>query len=150
MFRSMARVALLLVLSLGFAPGAWAELQAWDQEKVTALAGELEEKTGILRQAVRRETPTGLPQRQRRAWHNLRDELGAIESAAGRLHRAVQAGESQEETLPTYRRLMSSVSRARDERSRVNVLEPIEGKIEAAAAVLRQLQPFYDESAPLE
>ena len=50
------------ILALTATPSS-AELTPWDQEKVTALAGDLHKKTQELRASVRREVPptTGSP-----------------------------------------------------------------------------------------
>jgi hypothetical protein len=133
------------ILALTATPSS-AGLTPWDQEKVTALAGELHKKTQELRASVRREVPptTGSP--SNRAHFRFRDELQAIEATARRLHNALAAGEGQAETLPTYRRMIRSVRAAAEEIPRLNVVEPTASLIDAVAEVLRTLRPYYEET----
>ena len=79
----------------------------------------------------------------------LRDDVSSIHATAGRLHTALGEGSGLDETLPTYRRLISSVRSASDELRRVQLGEPVAGKIEAAGAVLRRLRPYYEEEPPI-
>ena len=149
MVRWTTLVALLVAAVLIGAPEARAELMEWDQAKVTALAGELAEKTSNLRDAVRRQPAPTLGQTGRRAHHRLRDELSTIEATARRLHNALSEGATQEETFPTYRRLITSVREAAREVNRIDLGEPAAGRVEEAAEVLRRLRPYYEEAPPV-
>ncbi len=142
LFLSIA--ALVLAASL-----ASAELTAWDQEKVTAIAAELVEATNDLRGALRRQPPPTLGQPGRSAFHRLRDELSAIESTARRLHRALAEGATRDETFPTYRRMIRFVRNAAVESRRISLGEPAAGRVKASADVLRRLRPYYDEEPPI-
>jgi hypothetical protein len=149
MVRVTTVAALLVAAALIGAPQARAELMEWDQAKVTALAGELAEKTKDLRDAVRRQPAPTLGQVGRRAHHQLRDELWTIESTSRRLRDALSEGATMEETLPTYRRLITSVRNAARELRRMQLGEPAAGRVEAAADVLRRLRPYYEEAPPV-
>jgi hypothetical protein len=85
----------------------------------------------------------------RAAFHRLRDELGAIESAARRLYSALAGGATRDETFPTYRRLIRSVRSASQEIPRLGGGRDDAPKLAAAAEVLRQLRLFYEEEPPL-
>ena len=137
-------VALLFTATL-----ASAELTPWNQEQVTAIAGKLVEATSDLRTTLRQQPPPTLGQPGKRAFHQLRDDVSSIHATAGRLQTALGEGATRDETLPTYRRMISSVRSASDELRRIQLGEPVSGKIEAAAAVLRELRPFYEEEPPI-
>ncbi len=140
----LVAIALMLPAAL-----AGAELKPWDQERVTALAGELQQKTHELRNAVRRVPPPTLGQPGQRAFHRLRDELGAIEATARRLHKALAKGATREETFPTYRRLILAVRSASQEVPRLGGGRDDAPRIAATAEVLRQLRQYYEEEPPL-
>jgi uncharacterized membrane protein YccC len=139
----LSMVALLMTATL-----ASAELTAWDQEQVTAIAAELAEKTKDLRNTLRRQPPPTLGQPGKRAFHQLRDDLASIQATARRLHNALAEGATRDETFPTYQRLMSSVRSASDELRRTNLGEPVTGRVEAAAEALGRLRPYYEEDPP--
>ncbi len=139
-------VAMALMLPAAL---AGAELKPWDQERVTALAGELQQKTQELRDAVRRVPPPTLGQPGQRAFHILRDELGAIEATARRLHKALAGGATREETFPTYRRLIRAVRSASQEVPRLGGGRDDAPRIAATAEVLRQLRQYYEEEPAL-
>mgnify|MGYP001817929837 CR=1 FL=1 len=139
----LSMVALLATATL-----ASAELTAWDQEQVTAIAADLVDTTSDLRDTLRRQPPPTLGQPGKRAFHQLRDDLASIQATARRLHNALAEGATRDETLPTYQRLMVTVRSARDELRRTNLGEPVTGRVEAAAEALRRLQPYYEEEPP--
>lgn len=150
--RQVFRILASLLLGAGLvfsATLAGAELTAWDQEKVTAVAAELVEATGDLQTTLRRQPPPTTGQPGKRAFHQLRDDVSAIDSTARRLRNALAEGAGREETFPTYRRMISSVRSASSELRRTNLGEPAAGKVKAAGDVLRRLQPFYEEEPPI-
>lgn len=150
--RDKARTSALLLPIAAFvlsASLASAELAAWDQEKVTAIAAELVEATKDLRSSLRKQPPPTLGQPGMASFHRLRDELSTIETTAGRLHRSLVEGETRDETLPTYRRMIRSVRSAREDARRISIGEPVAGKIQTAADALRRLGPYYEEEPPV-
>ncbi len=140
----LSMVALLVTATF-----ASAELTAWNQEQVTAIAAELAETTTDLRNALRRQPPPTLGQPGKRAFFQLRDDLASIQATARRLHNALAEGATRDETFPTYQRLISSVRSAADELRRTQLGEPVAGKVAAAADALRRLRPYYEEEPPL-
>ena len=148
--KSWTQVSLLVGIALMLTAAlANAELKPWDQENVTALAGELHRKTKDMRAAVRRVPPPTLGQPGQRAFHRLRDELGAIEATARRLHKALADGATREESFPTYRRLIRAVRNASEEVPRLGGGRDAAPKLASAAEVLRQLRQYYEEEPPL-
>jgi len=149
MIRATA-IALLCAFSITVpATAARAALADWDQGKVTALANDLVEAAQGLQGALRRQPPPTLGQPGRRAFWALRDEMQGIVAASRRLHAAVSSGAGQDETYPTYRRILRSARRAARETRRIQLGQPIPEKIEAIAGAIRALRPFFDEEAPL-
>ena len=145
----MRATLLAAAVALLTATVANAEIVTWNQEQVTAIAGELFEKTRELRATLRRQPPRTLGQSGRRAFFRLRDEMGTIESASRRLHSALAAGEGREETYPTYRRMILAVRNVAQELRRMDLGEPANGRIQAAAEVLRRLRKYYEEEPPV-
>jgi hypothetical protein len=147
-FRTLASLPPLAALVFS-AVLASAELAPWDQEKVTAIAAELMEATGDLRATLRKQPQPSLGQPGRRALHQFRDDVAAIDTTARRLHTALAEGATQEATFPTYRRMITSVRSASDELRRMQLGEPAASKVQAAGDVLRKLRPFYEEEPPI-
>lgn len=148
--RTPILASLLLAMAMVVAAAvASAEVTVWDQEKVTAIAGELVEATRDLRSAVRKQPSPQLGQPGRAAFFRLRDDLSAIETTAGRLHRALSQGAGHDETFPTYRRMIRSVRSASDELRRIQIQEPVKSRLETAADALRRLRPYYEEAPPI-
>ena len=143
--RGSILASLALALSLIAAPVATAELQPWNQEKVTAIAGELQPATRALRESLRRQPPPTLGQAGKRAFWRLRDQLRSIESTSRRLHNALLAGEGHEESFPIYRRMITLVRDAARELNRIPTQKPVEEHIETVAGVLKRLRPFYEK-----
>jgi len=137
---SMVLVAPVIVASV-----ATAELLPWDQEKVTAIAGELPPATRALRDSLRQKPRPTLGQAGRRAFWRLRDQLRSIEATSRRLHNALLAGEGREETFPIYRRMITTVRDAVRELNRIPTVKPVEANVETVAGVLKRLRPFYEK-----
>jgi hypothetical protein len=133
------------VAFLATATLASAELKPWNQEEVTAAAAKLTEATADLRAALRKQPPPTRGQPGKRAFHQLRDDVTAVDQTASRLHNALKEGATLDETFPTYQRMLSSVRSAQRELRRLQLGEPVAGKLQAAGDALRQLQPYYDE-----
>ena len=148
--RALTQLSLLAAIALMLtATPAGTDLKPWQQERVTALAGELQQATQNLRNAVRRVPPPTLGQPGQLAFHRLRDELGAIDATARRLHKALAKGATREETFPTYRRLILAVRSASQEVPRLGGGRDDAPRIAATAEVLRQLRQYYEEEPPL-
>src|SRR5215831_638897 len=99
-----AIAALALAGTAGLARVAAAQTQAWNQEVVTATAGELEDAVAGLRDVVRGSPNLDIPAK-RRKMYQIMDNLRLIEYSATSLHASLKNGAGMEETLPTYKRL---------------------------------------------
>ena len=128
---------------------AQAELAAWDQAAVTSAAADVATTSGALQDALRLQNPPTVSQPGRRAFFRLRDDVSTLVSASGRLQRALEGGATQEETLPTYRRLLTTARDAERETRSIGLGEPVTGKIAATAGALRKLRTYYEEPPSL-
>lgn len=137
--------ALLLAAALAAPPSASAELAKWDQERVTAIAGELANAIKDLRKAVRQVPPPTVGQPGTHSYYELLDTLGGLESASKRLNKALADGKGREETSPTYRRLMRGVRDAQEYARRLELGAPVLDRVAVAGDALRRLRPYYEE-----
>jgi hypothetical protein len=130
--------ALLLVASAE----AHAQTQAWNQEVVTTLAGELEKAVSGLRDVVR-----GSPNLQnpayKRKMYEIMDNLRLIEQSATSMHAALKGGAGMEETLPTYKRLQQIRRDTEVLAQRVDITAVTRPKLDLAKDILAKIEPYY-------
>ena len=119
-----------------------AQTEAWNQEKVTALAGELESAVAGLRDALRKNPMWENPQ-QKAPLYRLADKLRLIESECASLHARLAKGEGMEETQPAYEHIQRLRRDAEVEGSRTEVSTFIRPKLDRAREVLSMIAPFY-------
>jgi hypothetical protein len=137
----------LLVTSLT----AHAQTQAWNQEVVTTLAGELEKSVSGLRDVVR-----GSPNLQnpayKRKMYEIMDNLRLIEQSATSMHAALKKGAGMEETLPTYKRLQQIRRDTVVLAQRVDITAVTRPKLDEAKGILEKIEPYYpaEPDAPSE
>ena len=145
--RSAAVVACLLAL----ASGARAELQKWDQARVTELAKQLDAATSALSQSFRRQPPPtlGAPHRQR--YFRLQQEVRLLDREARFMSRALQRGADRDEAQPSFDSMMETVRRAQDDARRTFTVAEMHERADAVRSVLNQLAPYFDPAfTPLE
>jgi hypothetical protein len=141
MARSLASVfaAFALVFCV---TSARAQTQAWDQEVVTARAGELEKAVSGLRESVR-----GSPNIQnpgfRRKMYEILDNLRLIEQSATSLHASLKNGAGMEETLPTYKRLQQIRRDTEVLAQQVDITAVTRPKLDEAKDLLAKIEPYY-------
>ncbi len=118
--------------------------QAWDQERVTALAQQLADAVKDLRFTVRGspDQPVG---GQRRAQYAAREDLRLLQSQTRRLAALLDQGEAKDETFSVFRRIEQIRRSAEDNGARAMISEAIMEKIGAARKILSELEPFYAE-----
>ena len=151
----MARRGLAVVcacaLAVGLSATARAELLAWDQAKVTALAKQLEEKSKALYDSFYKQPPPQLGSGHSHDYRRLKQEVRRIKSEARELANALAKGEGREDTLPIYEQLMEIVRSARDNARRVFTTQDVQARAGDVRQVLNQLAPYYDPDAvPLQ
>ena len=142
--------SLLLMATILGVSDARADLTKWDQAKVTAAAEELAQAAAVLRDGLRaRGAPTTLGQPGRRALFSLREEARVLASTSRRLQRVLADDAGMEETYPTFRRLVRAARRGARELRRIDLGKETQTNVEAVAAGIRRLRPFYEPEPPI-
>jgi hypothetical protein len=138
-------------LLVGLSAPARAELAAWDQAKVTALAKQLEEKSRVLYDTFYKQPPPNIGSGQSQDYRRLKQEVRRIRSEARELAAALENGEGREDTLPIYESLMEIVRSARDNVRRIFTTQDVQSRAGEVRQLLNQLSPYYDPDAiPLQ
>jgi hypothetical protein len=146
-------LAALLVhaLVIGYAAPARAELAAWDQARVTALAQELVTNAKALYDSFYKQPAPQAASGQGQDYRRLKQEVRRVRTEARQLADALAKGEGQEDTLPIYEHLMEVVRSARDSARRVFTTQDVQNRASEVRQVLNQLAPYYDPDAqPLQ
>ncbi len=141
----MRTVTLTAVLWLGLLaalPSHALEQSPWNQERVTALARELELAVSGLRDAVRKSPMWENPQ-QKRTLYRIADKLRLIESESISLHAQLAKGAGMEETLPNYNRIQRLKRDAQVLAAKTDVSAITKPKLDRANEILAQIEPFY-------
>jgi glucose-6-phosphate-specific signal transduction histidine kinase len=144
----MARsLVVVLCAALAFAAGvvpraARAQTQAWNQEVVTTLAGELEKSVTGLRNAVRGSPNLDNPAFRRKIYQIV-DNLRLIEQSSSSLHAALEKGAGMEETLPTYKRLQQVRRDTEVLAQQVDITAVTRPKLDQAKDILSKIEPYY-------
>ena len=151
MKRRYLTLAIALAVITGWAGATRAELAAWDQAKVAALAKQLHTTTRELYDTFYKQPVPQAGSGQGQDYRRLKQEVRRLQSEARELSDALAKGEGREDTLPIYENLMEVVRSVRDSSRRVFTTQDVQDKASAARQVLTQLSPYYDpDAAPLE
>lgn len=120
----------------------------WNQERVAAIADELASEASRLRQVVRKAFGgSQIGGGSARSRFRLRDLLRLLENETRHLRRQLEDGKGREETMPVYRRVMSTVSDARENARRTFLSEDVLAQADKARDALMRLTAYYDPSA---
>jgi hypothetical protein len=130
------------LFAVSVARDASAQAQPWNQEVVTALAGELEDAVSGLREAVRQSPQMQFPT-QRRRLYEIMDNLRLIEQSASSMHAELKKGEGMEATLPTYKRLQQVKRDTEVVAQKVDVSAITRPKLDKAQTILDKLAGYY-------
>ena len=151
MSRIFATSFLALALAASLSSPARAELAAWDQAKVTALANQLAEASNSLYSTFYKQGPPQLASGQGEDYRSLKQEVRRIQSEAKELAAALGKGDGREDTLDIYDNLMDIVRDARDHARRLFTGKDVQDKASAVRQLLNQITPYYDpDAAPLQ
>jgi hypothetical protein len=143
--------ALGAVLVLALASPSHAELAAWDQAKVTALAKQLEENAGALYDTFYKQPPPSVGSGQSQDYRRLKQEVRRVKAEAKELARSLERGDGRDDTLPIYEQLMLEVRDARQMAARVFTTQDVQQRAAAVRQGLNEIAPYYDPDAvPLE
>ena len=151
MSRIFATSCLAFALAASFAAPARAELAAWDQAKVTALAGQLAEASSSLYSTFYKQGPPQLGSGQASDYRELKQQVRRIQSEAKELAGALGKGDGREDTLDIYENLMEIVRDARENARRVFSTKDVQDQASKVRQLLNQISPYYDpDAAPLQ
>jgi len=140
--RSFAAFALVVI---GLAPGAAsADLEPWNQEKVTELAKALHVAVKELRQSLRLEN-TGDLAAQGRAKQKMLGILKVLEQSCSQLVRRLEAGDGREETLNIAKKIRSLVRDAETEGRKFMTTQQTDERVAPAEQALDGLGRYYFE-----
>jgi hypothetical protein len=121
---------------------ARAQTASWNQEAVTAAAGELEAAVSGLRDAVRKsETWTTSPDKAE--LYEISQGLRQIEWLATNLHADLKQGEGLDATLPIFSEMLEARAYTRAEAKFVDISASIRPRLDAARAALARLAAYY-------
>jgi hypothetical protein len=134
-------LAMTLVLS---APPSRADLTAWDQVEVTAIAKELETATHALHDTFVKKPAATVGSTQSQAYYRLKQEVRLLRVEARQLVASLEKGEGREQTLPLYDHLMQLVRIARDDAAKTFNTQDVGERAAAVRGVLNRLGPYYD------
>jgi hypothetical protein len=140
----LAAVLLAATMSLR---EAQAQKQAWNQEVVTSLAGELEKSVTGLRNVVRGSPNLNNPAFRRKIYEII-DNLRLIEQSSTSLHASLKKGAGMEETLPTYKRLQQIRRDTQVLAQQVDISAVVRPKLDTAKEILSKIEPYYPDEPP--
>jgi hypothetical protein len=144
--------AVAALLAIGLAPGAaFADLEPWNQEEVTALAKALHVAVKDVRQSLRREPAEGLAG-PARARQRMLEILKVLEKSCGQLAARLEGGDGREETLNIAKKIRSLVRDAETEGRKFMTTQQTDERVAPAEQALDGLTPYYFEpqAAPQE
>ena len=145
--RSLHKISpILLVLAFAvWVPSAsFAELAKWDQERVTAIGGELTKACDALYDTFRKEPQSTIGSGQANSYYRLRQLIRRVKTEARHLSSSLAKGEGYDQTLPIYENLMVLVREAQESSQRIFSSGFVLEKATAAGDVLRRIAPYYD------
>jgi hypothetical protein len=132
------------------APG-FAELAAWDQTKVSALAKQLNQAADDLYTTFYKQPPPQAGGGQGNDYRRLKQTMRRIKAEARELDQALAKGEGREDTVDIYENLMQLVRDAREDVQRVFTTKDVQARATAMRQLLNQVSPYYDPDAqPLQ
>lgn len=143
--RRLLVFALAWTLLLAATPeSSRAEVAKWNQDRAAKIAVELANEVNHLRDQVRKVPGQNYGTLQEKARKRLMDTLRVIKNEARHLAAELQAGASQEDTLPIYERLGVLVADARESANRIFLPEPVLAALNSAGVSWSKLTPYYD------
>lgn len=145
MLRLVARPLCTVALALCVAGHAIA-MTAWDQAKVTELAGQLESSVSGLRDAIRN-SPQWTFSQQKQILYQIRDNLRWIESEATSLHAMLASGEGQEATLNSFKRIQSLKRETQYLAQQTQTTDFTQPALDKAKSALDALAAYYPPEA---
>lgn len=143
-YRAFVALAVGVLMAPLVSSVAGAELAAWDQAKVAALAKELVGASDSLYDTFYKQPPQSIGSGQATSFQRLKQKVRRIKTEARQLSDDLAKGDGREETTPSYEDLMQTVRDAREEARGVFSGQDVAAKATAARDILNQLGPYYD------
>jgi predicted dehydrogenase len=140
---SAVRCVVLAVSVLALAAPALAEVQPWDQKKVTALGEQLETATRELWDTFRLQPRPTIGQGQANSYFRLQQQLRQLRTEARSLARSLDDGAGHDETLPSFESMMQTIRIAEANARRVFTGADVRERAQTAREILNQMTPFY-------
>ena len=139
MFRGrLVAAAAAFVFTAG---AASAELATWDQKRVAKYGKELTVATSELRKAF---DAIGIQnQAQQNAMYQVKDTVKMLDTAAGGLSEALDAGKGRDETMPRYKRVEALRRDAELEGRSADIPDAVFEKVIDVGSALIKLRPYY-------
>jgi hypothetical protein len=137
-----AAIALALLFGAGVAA---ADLAAWDQARVTALAKQLQKASEDLYTSVVEE-PDMAPLDE--AWYDTQQSVRLIQTECRHLAAELAKGKGRAQTLASWRAIGEWVDDVKEDGPRSGfITEDVIARARTVEGLLEQLRPFYDASA---
>jgi hypothetical protein len=146
--RLLGNIACAAALALA-APVRGAEPTPWDQAKVTELAEQLSQHTSAAYDAVYRNLSLSqnLGSGQSTLYLRLKDRVRVARTESRHIAKALADGQSREETIFSFQRLLTTVRDIRVVGGRMMIDKPTLDTFAAAHGALRELGAYYDPDA---
>jgi hypothetical protein len=131
------------VLAIGAAAPAGAEpAKAWDQQRVTQLAGELAAAAKQMRKAKRNEPPQPASLRERARARYL-ETLKGLEKSTQQLEGRLKAGDGYEATLPIAEKIRSQLRDAEEDGKKLMTTAQMMELYLPLEKILDEIGPYY-------
>lgn len=149
---SSSRVLGLLALVLGLfaATGARAELAAWDQARVTAIAQDLFKAADAWEQAVRKQPGGEIGSGDAAPEYGMGLKARVLREQSEALAGHLAKGEGYDKTHNYYRSLKETIDDTEELAQRSELDEPTMDAWAKVADLQRQIAPYYDAKANAE
>jgi hypothetical protein len=147
---ALRRRGLVLVLGLValVATPAPAELEAWDQARVTSIAKQLAAAANdVYNQFYAMHERSGDPVGEAYESGQLEDTLRAIREQTRHLEKQLEKGKAYDATVGDYKRLREMLDNAHEYIQRVYEEKGLIDAVAKAKVLLHQLDPYYDPKA---
>jgi hypothetical protein len=146
--RLLGSIACAAALALA-APARGADPTPWDQAKATELAQQLAANAGAAYDAVYRNLSLSQTagSGQSTLYLRLKDRVRVVRAESRHLAKALADGQSREETIFSFQRLLTTVRDIRVVGNRMMLDKPTLDVFAAAHGTLRELGAYYDPDA---
>ncbi len=118
----------------------------WNQERVVAIARDLDAAVRRVYEAFRQEPERTIGSGQSAAFYRLQQTIRRLRSRSTALLAKLEAGEGRDKTLSLYREIRTLIRDAEEEGRRLLAQEPLLDAAAAAGGAIIRLAPYYGVS----